>query len=42
MRYYNKSIADTLRYLEVNREFGLDTKDIELRRAKYGYNVNQF
>ncbi|KHS56231.1 MAG: calcium-translocating P-type ATPase, PMCA-type [Terrisporobacter othiniensis] len=38
MRYYNKSIADTLRYLEVNREFGLDTKDIELRRAKYGYN----
>lgn len=38
MRYYNKSIADTLRYLEVNREFGLDTKDIELRRTKYGYN----
>lgn len=38
MRYYNKSIADTLRYLEVNREVGLDTKDIELRRTKYGYN----
>ena len=38
MRYYNKSIADTLRYLEVNREFGLDTKDIEIRRTKYGYN----
>lgn len=38
MRYYNKSITDTLRYLEVNKEFGLDTKDIGLRRAKYGYN----
>lgn len=38
MRYYNKSIADTLRYLEVNRESGLNTKDIELRRTKYGYN----
>lgn len=38
MIYYNKSIADTLRYLGVNREFGLDTKDIELRRTKYGYN----
>lgn len=38
MIYYNKSIEDTLRHLKVNKDFGLDSEDIELRRTKYGYN----
>ena len=38
MIYYNKSIEYTLRHLKVNKDFGLDSEDIELRRTKYGYN----
>ena len=38
MRYYNKPINEVLRYLKVNSEVGLDEKEIEERRKKYGQN----
>lgn len=41
MRYYNKSINETLKYLKVNQESGLNTSDVESRRKKYGFNEFQ-
>ena len=41
MRYYNKSINETLKYLNVNQESGLNTSDVESRRKKYGFNEFQ-
>ena len=41
MRYYNKSINETLKYLNVNKESGLNTSDVESRRKKYGFNEFQ-
>ena len=38
MRYYNKSIEETLKYLNVDENLGLDTEDIKSRKIKYGYN----
>lgn len=38
MRYYDKSIEDTLKYLDVDDNLGLSTESIELRRTKYGSN----
>lgn len=38
MRYYDKSIEETLKYLNVNQNLGLSTEDIELRKTKYGNN----
>ena len=38
MRYYNKPINEVLRYLKVNSEVGLDEKEVEERRKKYGQN----
>lgn len=38
MRYYNKSISETLSYLKVNSKHGLDDVDIEERKKRYGKN----
>ena len=38
MRYYDKSIEDTLSYLNVDKNLGLNTQDIKSRKIKYGYN----
>ncbi|CEH34264.1 Calcium-transporting ATPase lmo0841 [Romboutsia lituseburensis] len=38
MRYYNKSISETLNYLKVNSKHGLDDVDIEERKKRYGKN----
>lgn len=38
MIYYNKSIEETLKYLRVNKDVGLNKEDIDIRREKYGYN----
>lgn len=32
MRYYNKPINETLKYLKVNQESGLNTSDVDSRR----------
>ena len=38
MIYYNKSIKETLKYLKVDENNGLNNEEIEVRRKKYGYN----
>ena len=38
MRYYNKSTNESLKYLKVSKEIGLNSNDVELRRKTYGYN----
>ena len=38
MRYYDKSIEETLKYLSVDKDFGLNKEDIKSRKIKYGYN----
>ena len=36
MIYYNKSIKETLKYLKVDENNGLNNEEIEVRRKKYG------
>ncbi|MEF9990658.1 MAG: calcium-translocating P-type ATPase, PMCA-type [Romboutsia sp.] len=38
MRYYNKSVEETLKYLKTNKENGLNQEEIKERQEKYGMN----
>ncbi|RDY26501.1 calcium-translocating P-type ATPase, PMCA-type [Romboutsia weinsteinii] len=38
MRFYNKSTNEALKYLKVNPDVGLNSRDIDERKKKYGLN----
>ena len=38
MKYYNKSIEESLKYLKTNADIGLKDEEVKIRQKKYGLN----